>query len=172
MREALRTTAGRSLRRRIVAAGPETVLAVVALIVQGTFLIVGMPGQALDHPIEAAPAGWLILTGGMGVAGALAWLLGFRWGRGEPQKAAAWDRFGAVLQAMGWIGSAAVILVVPVLPFTTAVVHLGAAAAWLMRWHATGLWLKRVDLAHQTITGADTITGPRPVVPPGTAEGK
>ena len=32
MREALRTTAGRSLRRRIVAAGPETVLAVVALL--------------------------------------------------------------------------------------------------------------------------------------------
>ena len=55
MREQMRRNGDGRLWTRVLAAGPETVFAVVTLVVQSMFMVVGLPGEYLPHPLDVAP---------------------------------------------------------------------------------------------------------------------
>ena len=160
MREQMRRNGDGRLWTRILAAGPETVFAVLTLGVQSVFMVVGLPGVHVPHPLDVAPPWMLTATGALAVVGAVAWLVGYRWGRGHPQTGAAWDRFGALMMALGWLGSGAVAMTVPAIPPSTTVLHLGVGIMWIARWVATGVWQRRVEQTQAALVSAGIVPDP------------
>lgn len=158
MRETLREGAGNSWPRRILAAGPETALAVATLVIQGRFVLVGLPGPS-SHPLDHAPFPGLTLSAAFAVIGALAWLLGYRWGIGTTRHAAAWDQFGAAMQAIGWIGSGTVVLYTALLPNTTGYLHFSLAACWILRWCGTQMLMRRIEKITRAADEIKSTTG-------------
>lgn len=158
VRERLRGMADRTWIHHAVAAGPELLLASLTGLLMPYFILVGIPGIQMGHPLGSVPFPIILMVATLGLAGAVTWLYGW-WAEKCRGVAGSlkWDRFGATMLALCWAAASVVIWLASDLPWTNGVVTLFLSAGIYTRVLATKILDERAQVAEVLVQKADRL---------------